>query len=128
VAGAGARRARGAPRVLAADLLLPSTPPPVSLDVSTCTTATDHGATLVIRRCGVGGLRGTGEKHETELFRCRRRRRDHEEEGAIGWDGQDDGSDLEVVGTGRGRRCFTASAVKRKARGRTGRAGGWLGR
>ena len=32
------------------------------------------------------GLRGTGEKHETELFRCRRRRLDHEGKGAIGWD------------------------------------------
>lgn len=41
-------------------------------------------------------------------------------------DGTDDGSDLEVVGTARGRRGLTASAVKRKARGRT--AGGWLGR
>jgi len=35
---------------------------------------------------GVGGC-GAGEKHETELFRCRRRRRDHEGEEATGWDG-----------------------------------------
>ena len=34
---------------------------------------------------GVGSC--GGEKHETELFRCRRRRRDHEGEEATGWDG-----------------------------------------
>jgi hypothetical protein len=70
---------------------------------------------LVLPRChpcdsevgceGLAGLRGTGEKHETELYRCRRRRRDHEGLGAIGWDhGTDDGSDLE------GKSGLTASA------------------